>query len=66
MKIFKNFLFVLILIALLAWCYLPKDSLVEAENIEFSRCSCDNSMYCLTDEQYTAIIAQLNLRKEKF
>jgi len=34
-----------------------------AEDIEFTRCICDNSIYCLTDEQYTILMAQLSMRK---
>jgi hypothetical protein len=52
-------------VLLIAWCYLPKQSFVNAEDIEFSRCSCDSAMYCLNDEQYTVIIAQLSARENK-
>ncbi len=35
------------------------------EDIEFTRCICDNSIYCLTDEQYTILMAQLSMRRGK-
>ena len=37
---------------------------IPTTDIEFSRCSCDNSIYCLTDEQYTVIMMQLAARIE--
>jgi len=35
------------------------------EDIEFTRCTCDSDIYCLTDEQYTVLMAQLSMRKTK-
>ena len=37
---------------------------IPTTDIEFSRCSCDNAIYCLTDEQYTVIMMQLAARIE--
>jgi len=34
------------------------------EDIEFTRCTCDSDIYCLTDDQYTILMAQLSMRKE--
>ena len=36
---------------------------IPTENIQFTRCTTDGSMYCLTDEQYTILIAQLSARE---
>lgn len=36
---------------------------ITTEDIEFNRCSCDSAIYCMTDEQYTVIMAQLSMRK---
>jgi hypothetical protein len=37
---------------------------IPTEDVEFTRCTCDSAIYCLTDEQYTVIMAQLAGRLE--
>lgn len=37
---------------------------IPTTEIEFARCTCDNAIYCLTDEQYTVIMMQLAARIE--
>jgi hypothetical protein len=43
--------------------HIKQNKIVETQDIVFSRCSCDSSIYCLTDEQYIVIIAQLSSRE---
>ena len=33
-------------------------------DVPFSRCTCDGAIYCLTDEEYTIVMAQLAGRNE--
>ena len=37
---------------------------IETVDVPFSRCTCDGAIYCLTDEEYTIVMAQLAGRNE--
>ena len=37
---------------------------IETADIEFTRCSSDDSMWCLTNNQYIVLMMQLAARKE--
>tara|TARA_B110000881_G_C18562105_1_gene510442 strand:+ start:552 stop:827 length:276 start_codon:yes stop_codon:yes gene_type:complete len=38
---------------------------IETVDVPFSRCTCDGAIYCLTDEEYTIVMAQLAGRGQK-
>jgi hypothetical protein len=57
------------LFILTAWLFFPfqgekaEAKFISTESIPFSRCSCDSSIYCLTDEEYMIVMAQLSARE---
>lgn len=42
----------------------PEVEYIETVDVPFSRCTCDSAIYCLTDEEYTIVMAQLAGRNE--
>ena len=68
----QNVMFFVSVFILFAWVFFTGDKNIEAnipvqvvstEDILFTRCSCDSAVYCLSDDEYTVVMAQLSGRE---